>query len=112
MRMGRTEPRSTVHAPVQRRVLHSVLRAAPPRLPPSPTAESPASARKSAPPRACSWTSVGNSVQQSCFVEESGVQVPQRAGVERLLPPLHPGSIPMAFRGTFDYSLDAKNRLT
>jgi MraZ protein len=38
--------------------------------------------------------------------------------VEGLLPPLHPGSkqlhasSPMVFRGTFDYSLDAKNRLT
>src|SRR5690349_2036212 len=45
--------------------------------------------------------------------------------MEGLLPPLHPGSLPfgraprrsaqhhtMVFRGTFDYSLDAKNRLT
>ncbi len=43
---------------------------------------------------------------------------PQRAGVEGLLPPLHLGSEPASgvdvasFRGTFDHTLDAKNRLT
>ena len=42
----------------------------------------------------------------------------QRAGVEELLPLLHLGSraiargTPVAFRGTFDHTLDAKNRLT
>jgi len=50
-----------------------------------------------------------------------GYKVPQRTGVEGLLPLLHLGPTrtsrartrdPMAFRGTFDYSLDAKNRLT
>src|SRR4051795_7619163 len=50
-----------------------------------------------------------------------GYKVPQRTGVEGLLPLLHLGPPrtsrartrdPMAFRGTFDYSLDAKNRLT
>ena len=42
----------------------------------------------------------------------------QRAGVEGLLPPLHLGSeasserTVVPFRGTFDHTLDAKNRLT
>ena len=42
----------------------------------------------------------------------------QRAGVEGLLPPLHLGSeatsraIVVPFRGTFEHTLDAKNRLT
>ena len=45
----------------------------------------------------------------------------QRTGVEGLLPLLHFGSrasppylprTPVAFRGTFDHTLDAKNRLT
>lgn len=44
---------------------------------------------------------------------------PQRAGVEGLLPLLHLGSVinfgvlqVVPFRGTFDHTLDAKNRLT
>ncbi len=45
---------------------------------------------------------------------ESGGTVPTRAGVEGLLPLLHSGppNLLMAFSGTFDYTLDAKNRLT
>lgn len=40
--------------------------------------------------------------------------MPTRAGVEGLLPLLHSGppNLLMAFSGTFDYTLDAKNRLT
>lgn len=43
-----------------------------------------------------------------------GVQCRTRAGVEGLLPLLHSGppNFLMAFSGTFDYTLDAKNRLT
>lgn len=55
----------------------------------------------------------------SCIVGESGVCSRQRAGVEGLLPLLHLGSISdlgvsavVPFRGTFDHTLDAKNRLT
>jgi division/cell wall cluster transcriptional repressor MraZ len=55
----------------------------------------------------------------SCCVGESGVPWPTRTEVEGLLPLLHLGSIPLrdgpvmaSFRGTFDYTLDAKNRLT
>src|SRR5688572_5765698 len=56
---------------------------------------------------------------QSCRVGESGVPSRQRIGVEGLLPLLHLDSRPLhgtpsvaSFRGTFDYTLDAKNRLT
>ncbi len=40
--------------------------------------------------------------------------MPTRTGVEGLLPLLHSGppTFLMAFSGTFDYTLDAKNRLT
>lgn len=43
-----------------------------------------------------------------------GVQCQTRTGVEGLLPLLHSGppKLPMSFSGTFDYTLDAKNRLT
>ena len=50
--------------------------------------------------------------------EEVGYVPPQRAGVEGLLPLLHLGSEStlesalVRFRGTFDHTLDAKNRLT
>ena len=56
--------------------------------------------------------------------EKVGYVRPQRAGVEGLLPLLHLGSVinrnppnpprhPMVpFRGTFDHTLDSKNRLT
>ena len=53
-----------------------------------------------------------------CIVGQSGVSSPQRAGVEGLLPLLHLGSVNklgvkvVPFRGTFDHTLDAKNRLT
>jgi len=53
-----------------------------------------------------------------CIVGRSGVSSPQRAGVEGLLPLLHLGSVNklgvkvVPFRGTFDHTLDAKNRLT
>src|SRR6202046_4278500 len=55
---------------------------------------------------------------RGCIVGESGVSSRQRAVVEELLPLLHCGSINLigasqvAFRGTFDHTLDAKNRLT
>jgi MraZ protein len=56
---------------------------------------------------------------QGCNVGGSGICSPQRAGVEGLLPLLHLGSnykLPepsvVPFRGTFDHTLDAKNRLT
>jgi len=52
-------------------------------------------------------------------VGQSGVSSRQRAGVEGLLPLLHLGSVNKLgaqtvapFRGTFDHTLDAKNRLT
>ncbi len=58
----------------------------------------------------CNW---------GCVVGESGVCSRQRAGVEGLLPLLHLGSVfkfgaqpVVPFRGTFDHTLDAKNRLT
>src|SRR5204863_8706880 len=35
---------------------------------------------------------VGKCVEKSCIVGESGIHIAQRAGVEGLLPPLHPGS--------------------
>ena len=51
--------------------------------------------------------------------EKVGYVRPQRAGVEGLLPLLHLGSViqlgssaVVPFRGTFDHTLDAKNRLT
>ena len=50
--------------------------------------------------------------------EKVGYGRAQRAGVEGLLPPLHLGSeasserTVVPFRGTFDHTLDAKNRLT
>jgi transcriptional regulator MraZ len=55
---------------------------------------------------------------RGCIVGESGVPSRVRAGVEGLLPLLHLGSssfdasTTVAFRGSFDYTLDAKNRLT
>jgi MraZ protein len=54
---------------------------------------------------------------QSCLVGESGVASRHRTGVEGLLPLLHLGSKffaapTMTFRGSFDYTLDSKNRLT
>src|SRR5437764_5067214 len=69
--------------------------------------------------------------KRGCIVGGSGICSPQRAGVEELLPLLHPGSsrrpawsagrsqsklrgvsAVAPFRGTFDHTLDAKNRLT
>ena len=54
-----------------------------------------------------------------CVVGDGGLPSQTRAGVEGLLPLLHLGSQPpftrhpmATFRGTFDYTLDAKNRLT
>src|SRR6476659_9643811 len=57
--------------------------------------------------------------KRGCTVGRRGLWSRQRAGVEGLLPLLHLGSnfkdgelSLVLFRGTFDHTLDAKNRLT
>ena len=92
-RTHRTEPGRFLHGVVQDAPPARRLADPAPRAPPRSHRADPASRRRNRPeigPRGGLWWEIV--CKLGCFVEESGVQVHQRAGVEGLLPPLHPGS--------------------